>query len=114
MSDYVHDLANHVEQILTAMLSARRIVPRRLQRATALLERGVTRARMRGDRPLIAVFSACQTGLVRQPLHRITDRQLEAVCRVMRLIADGGSIEPDDVALAEGLLKGAGFSVAAD
>lgn len=111
MSNYVEDMAVHIDQILTGMLEARRISPSRLQRALGLLERGMGRARARGDRHLQAVFGHCLTGLNRQPLHRITDRQLEAIVRVMRLIADGGTIGQDDEAHAVAVLAAAGLSV---
>lgn len=111
MSDYVQDVAVHIEQILSGMLEARRISPSRLQRALGLLERGMGRARARGDRHLLAVFGHCLTGLNRQPLHRITDRQLEAIVRVMRLVADGGTIGEDDEAQAVEVLTAAGLSV---
>lgn len=114
MSEYVHDVAVHIEQILSGMLDARRISPSRLQRAIGLLERGGSRARARGDRHLQAVFSHCLVGLNRQPLHRITDRQLEAVVRVMRLVADGGNFNEDDVAQTVQVLAESGLSVETD
>lgn len=113
MSDYVQDVAVHIAQLLTEMLEARRIKPSRLQRVFGLLERGMSRARARGDRHLMEVFRHCLTGMHRQPLHQMTDRQLEAVVRIMQLIADGGHIGDDDEAQAVSLLTAAGLSVGA-